>query len=120
MGTFHMGIMLHFNNADRVSFKELLENTKLPDKELQKQLQSLVDTKMISCEVCAKVLLRVRLAAYLSVRKKTILFCNAANNLVCTTRCSHSGEKLIMAECNPRYTLLGFEMELSRIILIIP
>ena len=51
MGTFHMGIMLHFNNADRVSFKELLENTKLPDKELQKQLQSLVDTKMITCEV---------------------------------------------------------------------
>ena len=52
MGTFHMGILLHFNNADVLSFTELLQNTTLPEKELTKQLQSLVDTKIVSTEVC--------------------------------------------------------------------
>ena len=51
MGTFHMGIMLHFNNSETLSYSELLQHTRLPDKELTKQLQSLVETKIIGTEV---------------------------------------------------------------------
>ena len=51
MGTFHMGIMLHFNNSETLSYSELLQHTRLPDKELTKQLQSLVETKIIDTEV---------------------------------------------------------------------
>jgi len=47
MGTFHMGILLPFNNSESLSLKELLETTKLPEKELVKQLQSLIDVKII-------------------------------------------------------------------------
>jgi len=50
MGTFHMGMMLAFNNSVTLSFKELLENTQLPEKELSKQLQALVDTRLITTE----------------------------------------------------------------------
>ena len=46
-----MGIMLHFNNSETLSYSELLQHTSLPDKELTKQLQSLVETKMIDTEV---------------------------------------------------------------------
>ena len=51
MGTFHMGIILPFNNSDTLTFKELLETTKLAEKELVKQLQALVDTKLILTQV---------------------------------------------------------------------
>lgn len=51
MGTFHMGILLPFNNSDAIAFRELLEFTQLPDKELKKQLQSLLETKLITTDV---------------------------------------------------------------------
>ena len=54
MGTFHMAILLLFNNCETSSFKELMESTKLPDKELKKQLQSLLDTKIIVTQVRTK------------------------------------------------------------------
>ena len=57
MGTFHMGIMLHFNNSETLSYSELLQHTRLPDKELTKQLQSLVETKIIDTEVRLNCLL---------------------------------------------------------------
>ena len=58
MGTFHMGIMLHFNNADVLSYTELLQNTTLPEKELTKQLQSLVEVRMINTEVSRERIVR--------------------------------------------------------------
>ena len=51
MGMFHMGILLAFNNATSLPYKDLLESTQLPDKELTKQLQALLDTKLVSTEV---------------------------------------------------------------------
>ncbi|KAJ8313728.1 hypothetical protein KUTeg_008289 [Tegillarca granosa] len=50
MGTFHMAVLLLFNNCDCLTFKDLLDNTKLPSKELSKQLESLLETKIISTE----------------------------------------------------------------------
>ena len=54
MGTFHMGILLPFNNTDTLTFKELLDSTQLPDKELLKQLVALAETKIITAEVGAQ------------------------------------------------------------------
>jgi len=51
MGTFHMGILLPFNNSDSLLFRDLLESTKLPAKELKKQLQTLLETKLILADV---------------------------------------------------------------------
>ena len=53
--TFHMGVLLHFNNTDSLGFAELQISTKLPEKELQKQLQSLIETKLLCTEVQAAV-----------------------------------------------------------------
>ncbi|XP_064647338.1 cullin-2-like [Lineus longissimus] len=50
MGTFHMAILLLYNNANTLSFQDLLINTDLPEKELIKQLQALVETKIITSD----------------------------------------------------------------------
>ncbi|XP_046561401.1 cullin-2-like [Haliotis rubra] len=53
MGTFHMGILLLFNSGDNVeklAFSFIQKHTTLPERELVKQLQSLIDTKIISHE----------------------------------------------------------------------
>ncbi|XP_074658807.1 cullin-2-like [Tubulanus polymorphus] len=47
MGTFHMAILLLFNNADSLSNSDIRKHTSLPEKELAKQLQALVETKII-------------------------------------------------------------------------
>ena len=54
MGTFHMGILLPFNNTETLSFRELFESTQLPERELVKQLQALVETKLITTEVTSR------------------------------------------------------------------
>ena len=51
MGTFQMGVMLPFNSADSLTFQELLESVRLPDKELIKQIQSLIEAKLIISDV---------------------------------------------------------------------
>ena len=51
MGTFHMAILLLFNNGTSLPFAEIAENTQLPEKELIKQLQALVDAKILEVEV---------------------------------------------------------------------
>ncbi|CAH1788629.1 unnamed protein product [Owenia fusiformis] len=48
MGTFHMAILLPFNGATSQSFRDILESTQLPEKELQKQVQGLVDVKILT------------------------------------------------------------------------
>lgn len=53
MGTYHMAILLLFNNADNLTFRELMETSQLPDKELVKQLQVLVESKILITEVSA-------------------------------------------------------------------
>lgn len=50
MGTYHMAILLLFNNTDSLTFRELMETSQLPDKELVKQLQVLVESKILSTE----------------------------------------------------------------------
>ncbi|XP_033762061.1 cullin-2-like isoform X2 [Pecten maximus] len=47
MGTFHMAMLLLYNTCDRLTFTELMDNTKLPEKELVKQIQGLIDTKLV-------------------------------------------------------------------------
>lgn len=51
MGSFQMAILLLFNNSDIQTFHDIRENTNLPEKELIKQLQTLLDTKIVSTEV---------------------------------------------------------------------
>ena len=51
MGTFHMAMLLPFNKTDMLSFRDITESTQLPQKEITKQLQSLVETKLITTEV---------------------------------------------------------------------
>lgn len=46
-GTFQMAIMLGFNTSLTLSFKDLLETTGLPEKELSRQVQSLLESKLI-------------------------------------------------------------------------
>ncbi|XP_061185924.1 cullin-2-like [Saccostrea echinata] len=50
MGNFHMAILLLFNSGDTLTFNEIKKNTDLPEKELVKQLQTLLDTKIVSTE----------------------------------------------------------------------
>ncbi|XP_013788491.1 cullin-2-like [Limulus polyphemus] len=47
MGTYQMALLLLYESADTLSYKELQENTKLNDEQLVKHLQSLVDAKLI-------------------------------------------------------------------------
>lgn len=47
MGTFQMSVLLSFNNSPSLSIKELQETTQLPEKELIKQVQSLLESKLI-------------------------------------------------------------------------
>ncbi|XP_050388623.1 cullin-2 [Patella vulgata] len=50
MGTFNMAILLMFNDVDKLSFKEIQQFTRLPEKELTKYLQSLLDIKILSAQ----------------------------------------------------------------------
>jgi cullin 2 len=47
MGTFQMSILLGFNNSTTLGIKELQEFSQLPEKELIKQVQSLVESKIV-------------------------------------------------------------------------
>lgn len=47
MGTFQMAILLGFNNSTILSIKDLQETTQLPEKELIKQVQSLLEAKLL-------------------------------------------------------------------------
>ncbi len=47
MGTFQMAVVLSFNNSPSLTIKELQETTQIPEKELIKQVQSLLESKLI-------------------------------------------------------------------------
>ena len=48
MGTFQMAILLCLNATTTITVKDLLESTQLPEKDLIKQVQSLLDSKIIT------------------------------------------------------------------------
>lgn len=50
MGTFQMAILLGFNNSAALSLKDIQETTQLPEKELNRQVQSLLESKLIIIE----------------------------------------------------------------------
>ncbi|ELT99573.1 hypothetical protein CAPTEDRAFT_175514 [Capitella teleta] len=47
LGTFHMALLLPFNSSHSVSFRDLVDISRLPEKELLKQVQVLLDAKII-------------------------------------------------------------------------
>jgi uncharacterized protein YqhQ len=47
MSTFQMSILLGFNNSLSLSIKDLQQTTQLPEKELIKQVQSLLEAKLL-------------------------------------------------------------------------
>ncbi|CAL1289547.1 unnamed protein product [Larinioides sclopetarius] len=47
MSTYQMAILLLYERADVLSYGEILENTKLSDEQLSKQIQSLLESKLI-------------------------------------------------------------------------
>jgi cullin 2 len=47
MGTFQMAVLLCLNTTLVISVKELQESTQLPEKDLVKQVQSLLDAKIL-------------------------------------------------------------------------
>ena len=51
MGSFQMAVLLLFNMSETVTYKEILTHTQLADKDLVKQVQSLIDAKLISAQV---------------------------------------------------------------------
>lgn len=81
MGTFQMAILLCFNNSNSLTVKDIQENTQLPEKELVKQVQSLLESKLImiaespenSATNEAKVNLIIK-------KKKEKLICNQKSN----------------------------------------
>ena len=48
MGTFQMACLLGFNQASTLTIRELQEFSQLPEKELVKQVQSLLEAKLLS------------------------------------------------------------------------
>lgn len=48
MGSFQMAVLLFFNVSETVTYKEILAHTQLPEKDLAKQVQSLIDAKLIT------------------------------------------------------------------------
>ncbi|XP_052251215.1 cullin-2-like isoform X2 [Dreissena polymorpha] len=50
MGSFQMAVLLLFNSSLRLSHSEIRDHTHLGDKELVKQLQSLVEAKLLNTE----------------------------------------------------------------------
>lgn len=50
MGSFQMAILLMFNDSETVSYKEISRHTQLSEKEMPKQIQSLVDAKLLNVE----------------------------------------------------------------------
>lgn len=50
MSTFQMATLCPFEVNNSLSFSEIQSSTNLPDKELCKQLQTLVDTKVLLCD----------------------------------------------------------------------
>ena len=48
MSTFQMATLQAFEKADSLAFSDIRSSTGLPDRELIKQLQTLVDTKLLS------------------------------------------------------------------------
>ncbi|ESP02261.1 hypothetical protein LOTGIDRAFT_207667 [Lottia gigantea] len=50
MGTAHMAILLIYNNRNVLSFKEMQLMTNIPEKELTKFLQSLIDIKILTTQ----------------------------------------------------------------------
>jgi len=48
MGTFQMAVLLCLNNTLSITIKELQESTQLPEKDLVKQVQSLLDAKILN------------------------------------------------------------------------
>lgn len=47
MSTYQMAILLLYETADEVSYAEILENTKLSEEQLIKQIQSLLESKLL-------------------------------------------------------------------------
>jgi cullin 2 len=50
MGTFQMAILLCFNERDQLKVKDIQEQTQLSLKELIKQIQSLIESKLVSTQ----------------------------------------------------------------------
>ena len=49
--TFHMAMLLPFNNSTTVTEQELLDTTGLPVNELHKHIKTLLDTKFLLSQV---------------------------------------------------------------------
>ena len=50
MGTFQMAFLLCFNERDQLKVKDIQEQTQLSLKELVKQIQSLIESKLVSTQ----------------------------------------------------------------------
>lgn len=51
MELYMMGVLICFNNNDTLNYRDIRENCQLPNKELLKELQLLVDAKMLLAEL---------------------------------------------------------------------
>ena len=73
-----MGVLLSFNSSPTQGFQDLVSSTGLPEKELQRQLASLCETKILQTEVspgisCVCVCVCKILEYYLNFFKTHIL-----------------------------------------------
>ena len=51
VASYLMGVLLSFNSSPTQGFQDLVSSTGLPEKELQRQLASLCETKILQTEV---------------------------------------------------------------------
>ena len=59
MGSFQMAVLLLFNMSESVTYKEILTHTQLHERDLVKQVQSLVDAKLITSSEVSVVMCHI-------------------------------------------------------------
>lgn len=60
--------MLLYNEVDTLTFQDVMAGTQLPEKELIKQLQALVETKIIIVEV--RVVKEIRIITFVCIEER--------------------------------------------------
>lgn len=63
-----MAVMLLYNEVDTLTFQDVMAGTQLPEKELIKQLQALVETKIIIVEV--RVVKEIRIITLVCIEER--------------------------------------------------
>ena len=65
--TFQMAVLLLFNSQSCLRYSELLQNTQLGERELQKTVQSLLDVKLVDCQLQVNIIIDMMMTMKMSL-----------------------------------------------------